>query len=200
MSELVGVAPAEPLEVARYRSVYCDAYAMDMNSVHNGLVMASFVGPVTALKSLWASLVQGQRVSLQTRDYFALWCQPDRQGTKENPIDVRYLRTIERLPDTEQAHLVFIIESATLQVRYGMTAYHLSAGPEPELDRFFALWNKAVQLPARPEWAGYLWERGRYLRGIVPCKAYGCHCWLISPELHHWAAIIRDGLRSGEID
>jgi len=194
MSKTIGsvVCPSDPVPIIGYRA-YCDAWAND----DQGLVMASFLGPITVLKSVWAHLV-GQR-SIELADGTWLWCQ-DRMLASKDKESIRYMRSIERFPGIEQAHLVLVIESATLQVRQGQKAYVLASDPfGPEMERFFAFWNRVLPLPARESWSEYMWNEAldRHLVRSLGC--YGCHGWSVNPEVEPWWEIIRDGIQHGEI-
>ena len=116
------------------------------------------------------------------------------QLTPEGNYKVRYQRASMRFAQIEQAHLVVIAEPATLHAASGHRAYLVASQVRGDLGRFFAVWNKVVSLPARPDWARYLWEAGLRRGGIKPMAAYGCCAWSIEPQSETWSEIIRRGI------
>jgi len=189
---LLGVAPAEPLAIVGHRA-FCDVWAQGEEGDNRGLVLVSFLGPYTVLQSLWAQLLAGQSVELaggiilrrQTGS-----TQPD----EPDLTPVRYHRATTRFAEIEQAHLVLVVETATLQLAAGQTGYFLAPGPQGDPERFFDYWNRIVPLPARPAWAPYLWGEGLRKGSIRPIAAYGCQCWAIDPATELWSEIIRAGI------
>ena len=194
-TDLVGVAPGAPLPVRDYRAC-CDVWALD----EDGLVLASFLGPHTVLQSVWAQLMAGQFVELDggtilRRQNTLPGAQEARSSTDpEGNYKVRYQRASVRFAQIEQAHLVVIAEPATLHAASGHRAYLVAPHMRGDLERFFAVWNKVVSLPARPDWARYLWEAGLRRSSIKPIAAYGCCAWSIEPQSETWSEIIWEGI------
>ncbi len=191
-NHIVGVAPAEPIPVGDHRA-YCDVWAQD----EDGLVLVSFLGPHTVLQALWAHLSAGHTVELAGgtllhRQNLAARAE---ETEAENAYKIRYFRTVVRFVEIGQAHLVMVAELATLQVRPGQRSYLLAAQLEGDAERFFALWNRSVPLPARESWAEYLWREGLRRGPVRPIAAYGCHAWAIEPE--PWQEIIGWGIEDG---
>ena len=196
-TNVIGVAPAEPIAVAGYRA-FCDVWVQDEDpAAASGLVLVSFLGPHTVLQALWGQLTAGQ--SLELGGGIILYRQM-RVATEDEPVSapgkVRYHRAAMRFAEIEQAHLVMVAEAATLQVTPGHISYFLSATPEGDHQRFFAFWNRTVPLPARPTWAPYLWEEGLRRRTVRTLAAYGCHGWAIEPVVETWSEIIQVGVES----
>lgn len=185
-ADTVAVSPAEPIDVMGHRAA-CDVWAKD----ENGLVLVSFLGPHTVLQALWGQLLAGQTVEL------AGGVLLHRQHGTEEESKVRYHRSVVRFADIEQAHLVLVAECATLAAAPGQREYLLASHEREDPERFFAFWNRAVSLPARREWAQFLWERGLRHGSVRPIAAYGCCAWAIEPEIEPWEAIIRGGIEDG---
>jgi len=195
-TNIIGVAPDEPIPIAGYRA-FCDAWVQDEDHTASGLVLVSFLGPHTVLQALWGQLIAGQSLELEGgtilhRQHKAAGAD---DGASASP-NVRYHRAATRFAEIEQAHLVLVAEAATLQVTPGHRSYLLAARPEGDHQRFFAFWNRTVPLPARPTWAPYLWEEGLRRRTVRPLAAYGCHGWAIEPEVELWSEIIRVGVEN----
>jgi len=190
-SQMIGVAPAEPIPVVGYRA-HCDVWALD----ENGLVLISLLGPHTVLQALWAQITAGHTVELANGTL--LHRQNEAVHTEEREDEqackIRYFRSVVRFPDIGQAHLVMVAEPATLLVRPGRRSYLLAAQGEGDPERFFALWNRSVPLPARRSWAEYLWTEGLRCGAVRIIQAYGCHAWAIEPEVEPWQEIIRWGI------
>lgn len=193
---LVVAAATEPIPVVDHRA-YCDAWAQD----DEGLVLVSFLGPHTVLQALWGHLTAGHVIELDggtlLRRQSHTACAEE-QAT-EGSYPVRYQRAAVRFPAIGQAHLVMVAEPATLLVGSGQRGYLLAASPTGDPGRFFALWNRAVPLPARETWATYLWTEGLRRGPIRPIPAYGCHTWAIEPTLEPWQDILRWGVEDGEL-
>jgi len=191
--EIVGVAPAAPIGIVGYRA-HCDAWAQDEES---SMALLSLLGPHTVLHAVWGVLIAGQVIELA--DGTTLQRQTGRnERDEDNPATpgVRYPRAVARFSDIEQAHLVMIAGTATLQVEPGQRSYLLAAGSHGDPARFFALWNRTVPIPARPTWAPYLWEEGLRHGVVRPIAAYGCHAWAVEPQADAWGEIIQRGVES----
>ena len=195
-TNLVGVAPAEPIAVVDYRA-FCDVWAQD----ESGLVLVSFLGAHTVLQSLWGQLTAGHTIELaggtilrrQNRGAYS-----DESNT-EGEYAVRYARAAVRFPGINQAHLVLVAEPATVQVAPGQIGYLLASQGEGDPARFFAIWNRVVALPARSAWATVLWREGLRRDAIKPIAAYGCYAWAIDPQVDAWKNILRWGIEDGEL-
>ena len=76
---------------------------------------------------------------------------------------------------------------ATMQAALDHWGYllQLPGGSQEHLNaRFFHLWGQVTGLPARPAWAGSLWNAGLKLELIIPIETVGCEGWRIDPR---WA-------------
>ena len=189
--EIVGVVPAAPIGIVGYRA-HCDAWAQDEE---RGMVLISLLGPPTVLQAVWGVLIAGQVIELA--DGTILHRQLDLKGAEESvarDTGSRYQRAAVRFNDIEQAHLVMIAGTATLQVEPGQRSYLLAADSHGDPERFFAFWNRAVPMPAREPWVPYLWEQGLRHGVVRPIAACGCHAWVIEPQPDAWSEIIRRGV------
>ena len=191
--ELIGVRPAAPIGIVGYRAG-CDAWAQDAES-GSGMVLVSLLGPHTVLLAVWGQLIAGQVIELNDG---TILHRP--LGLKESEESgsgttaVRYQRSVARFSDIEQAHLVMIAGTATIQVEPGQRSYLLTAGPLGDPARFFAFWNRTVPIPARRAWSPYLWSEGLNHGVVRPIAAYGSHAWAIEPQAEPWSEIIRKGV------
>ena len=176
----IAVSPSEPVLISGYRA-WCDAWAQDDEGA--GLILASFLGPHTVVQALWAILVAGQPLELADRTIL-------RRQQREDAPKTRFLKQAVRFSEIEQAHLVMVAESATLQVTPGSTGYLLGQDPT----RFFAIWNRVLPLPARGPWATFLWAEGLRLECVRPIRSYGCQAWAIEPEVETWSQILQGGI------
>ena len=189
--ELIGVAPAEPIGIVGYRA-HCDAWAQDGES---GMVLISLLGPHTVLQAVWGVLIAGQVIELS--DGTMLHRQLDLKEAQEDgtgTTGLRYQHSIARFSEIEQAHLVMIAGTATVQMEPGQRSYLLAADLHGDPARFFAFWNRTVPIPARRAWAPHLWEAGLRQGVVRPIAAYGCHAWAIEPQPETWSEIIRKGV------
>ena len=159
------------------------------------MVLISLLGPHTVLQAVWGVLIAGQVIELS--DGTTLHRQLGLKSTEEagsGTTGMRYQRSVARFSDIEQAHLVMIAGTATVQVEPGQRSYLLAGDWHGDPDRFFAFWNRTVPIPARQAWAPYLWDAGLRQGVVRPIAAYGCHAWAIEPQPEAWSEIIRKGV------
>ena len=191
--ELIGVTPAEPIGITGYRA-HCDAWAQDAES-GAGMVLISLLGPHTVLQAVWGQLIAGHVIELN--DGTTLHRQLGENRSEEcasGTAGIRYQRSVVRFSDIEQAHLVMIAGTATIQVEPGQRSYLLAADWHGNPDRFFAFWNRSVPIPARRAWAPHLWEAGLRQSVVRPIAAYGSHAWAIEPQPEAWSEIVQRGV------
>jgi hypothetical protein len=194
--KLVGVDPAEPIPVIDYRA-FCDVWAQD----ESGLVVVSFLGAHTVVKSLWGHLTAGHTIELAGGTVLRRQnrCAYSDESNPEGEYAVRYARAVVRLAGINQTHLVMVAEPATVQAAPGQIGYLLASQDDGDPARFFALWNRVVALPARSAWATYLWAEGLRHGAITPIAAYGCYVWAINPLVEPWQDILRGGIEDGAL-
>lgn len=197
MNDSIYVAPAEPVQVAGYRA-YTDVYVIDPAW---GLVMVSLLGAQTVVEAVWAHLVGNNvielanRVSLYRGDKLPIGGGED--GAVEI-LDVAYRKQSVRLKESETVHLVLQSDLARLDLaRPGVPAYLIAENENPDINRFWAFFNKITPIPAQPAWAPYLWKQGLRWELAQPVDSYGCRAWRIDPDPDIWSKIVSGGIEDG---
>ena len=178
----------KPILIAGYRAS-CDMWAYD-DQIGRGFVLVSFLGVYTVLQALWGTLIAGRVLELEDRTLLHRIPRGDK-----NEYPVRYRHNIARFPQIEQAQLVMIIESATLDLQSEQRAYLFN----PDVERFFAFWNKCLIIPAREEWASFLLKEGLRRGCVRKIPSYGCEVLAIEPDPEPWAQIILGGIEDKTI-
>jgi hypothetical protein len=188
-------------------SGWCTGWAGD----EAGTVYASFIGRKTALTAIWAAFQDNEVLKLlrpepvEGLDRPPLFKRSKIEGTKYHTLRAR-------LPDTGWQHLVLLHIQATVSNLADLDFYVLSESADPPpfgrpfdelrtalrtvLDRFWAQWNHALPLPARPEWVDILWCEGLSAGLITPCPAEAIHCWRVAADAEGWGHIIQEIVRS----
>jgi len=166
-------------------SGWCTGWAGD----EVGTVYASFIGRKTALTAIWAAFQDNEVLKLLDRP--PLFKRSKIEGTKYHTLRAR-------LPDTGWQHLVLLHTQATVNNLADLDFYVLSESADPPLDRFWAEWNHALPLPARPEWVDALWCEGLSAGLITPCPAEAIHCWRVAADAEGWGHIIQEIIPTAE--
>ncbi len=186
-----------PVQVGGYRC-RVDAYAAD----DDGFVFASLLGAVTVVEAVWAYLVVSHG-GVELANHVSLSRIPERQSLRDEDamVKTRYRKSVARLPDSEATHLLVVAETAMLPgVNPDIPAYLISDSPDGDLLRFFAIWDKLLPFPARPEWAEFLWKAGLRRNLISPLpETHGCHTWKIIPDRDTWQTIVTGGVEDGAL-
>lgn len=183
MSELLAVNP-KLVGKARYGGLetYCVGYAADGAA----LVYFSSIGPKAANRALWAALMEGG-ISVAYQNYYRL-------------RDTPYLHTQVSLPESGGDHLVILSKQASLQMEPGKDFYVLSATSMPPYQRFYALLDRALVLPLRPEWAELVWKAARGRELIEPqVRVSGCAMWLVKADVEKWTELLQTGIKAGKL-
>ena len=78
--------------------------------------------------------------------------------------------------------------------------YLLDDCQKPIPDFFIPFLAKSLEMTILPDWADFLWVRGRYGQMIEQEKnCYGKGGWLIESTPKEWAKIVEEGLKQKEI-
>jgi hypothetical protein len=160
---------------------YCVGYAVDDD--RNGLVYASLLGYPTAVRAVWAALMDGDTIEIGRQEF--------------RRLDDKYVTRTVRLPENGVDHMVILHHQATLlQLEVGQGFYVIGdTGKTPPYARFLAALDRATAAPVLPAWGPLLWENGRRNKLITPLEtAKGVKAWWVSADNDLWLALIQKGI------
>lgn len=166
---------------------YCAGYAVD-DDRYEGLVYLALIGYRTAVRAVWAALMDGDAIEIGQQRF--------------RRLDGGYISRTMRLPENGADHLVLIHHQATLpNLQAGETFYIISdTGKTPPYARFLAMLDRATAAPLLPAWGPLLWENGRRNKLITPLEtARGVKAWYVSANNELWLALLRKGIAKGKL-
>ena len=179
-------------------SATADAYARDPES--DGLWFLSMVGPQTALKAIWASLLkQPPDVAhvIRGADGMALSGGYRRCIVPHETIGT-WTTKVARLAATGGWHALVYTRMAEL--RFERDAFLLLARGEEEAPvlhhRFL---DRRSPLPLHHSWAGWLWRRGLERGEVAPLESAGIVAYRCAPDAERLRDDISDAVASGAL-
>jgi len=184
---LIGVRP-ELCGVIVHSGLH--AHCLGCVMADEGLMYLSAVGYRTAVRGIWAALMENQALELGGRERELI-----RRAAG------RYFHHTVALPDLGYDHMLLIHAQATLKgLEPGKAFCVLSESREPPLRRFALMLDKAVLAPVLPDWAGHLWKEGKRRGLITPAEnARGTHAWLVAADDEQWLELIGYGIEDQEL-
>jgi len=159
---------------------YCTGWAGD----EQGTVYASFIGRQTAVTGIWAAFQDHEVLSIMDAELRKL----EVEGAKYHTLKTR-------LPESGWMHLVLLHTQATVYNLPDEDFYVID--DDRRLQRFWAMWNRALPLPASPEWTARLWDLGRSYGLIYQLPAQGVQCWKVEADHDAWLRILQIIIRGG---
>ena len=162
-------------------SATADAFARDPDSQE--LWFLSMVGPQTALKAIWASLlkqppeaahlIRGADGGELTGDYLRCSIPHQTIGT--------WTTKISRLPTTGGWHAMVYTRLAEFTFeREDFLLLARSGDEAPALHHRFL--DRRSSLPLHHSWASWLWRRGLRNGEIAPLQSSGIWAWVCNPN------------------
>jgi hypothetical protein len=162
---------------------------------HADTVYLNLAGPVTAVESVWARLVEGSTVLMRDRDGKGLFIRHSGLPGGETP----YLRFQRRIPGLQIDHLILLdrrfaqVEPAEVGLAFLFDAPALPL-------KLAAQVREWVKLPVFPGWAERLAEIGRLARLVRPLPTLGEQgVYLIDLDRTRWEAQITLRVERGEL-
>lgn len=158
-------------------SAYAEAFARDREPDGSGyrLWLVSLVGGTTAVRAIWANLLQGELATIRRDDEPLGWNhQLPRDG-------IRWHAYQAALPAEGATHLLLLPDRASC------TADHADFLLVPrEQDDVAMLHYRSIQrrlrLPLQPAWGDWLWQRARDYGEAVELEGFGCHAYRCQPN------------------
>lgn len=153
------------------------------------VIYLSMVGYRTANKALWAALMES-RNALQIGSKVLARRMPG-----------QYLHDEKPLPDIGMANMILLHHQASvLHNEPNMEFYVLCDVQHTAIEeRFFAMLNRAVSLPMRPEWTHFMMDWGSRNGVINPIRGKGITGFSVNPDADYWMACIKEGIRKGKL-
>ncbi|CAG0945046.1 hypothetical protein ANRL1_02080 [Anaerolineae bacterium] len=187
MSDLVGVKP-ELIGSVSFGGLraYGLGYAVDPDT--EGTIYLSMVGYRTAVRGVWAALMDNRAVELSNQVLRRA------EGT--------YVSKTIQLPESGLDHMVILYhQAALLQLEAGQAFYVLNENDAPPIDRFIAMLDRATAVPLLKTWGSGLWRQGIKTQLIEPlADTRGVEGWRISADSELWLALIEKSIQRGALN
>ena len=187
MSDLVGVKP-ELIGSVSFGGLraYGLGYAVDTDT--EGTIYLSMVGYRTAVRGVWAALMDNRAVELSSQVL--------------RRAEGAYVSKTVQLPESGLDHMVLLHHQAVvLQLEAGQVFYVLNKNDVPPIERFIAMLDRATAVPLLTHWGAELWKQGIKTQLIEPlADTRGVEGWRISADSELWLALIEKSIQRGALD
>jgi hypothetical protein len=186
MPNLIGVAP-ELIGSVSFGGLraYGLGYAVDSDT--EGTVYLSMVGYRTAVRGVWAALMDNRAIELSNQVL--------------RRAEGVYISKTVQLPESGLDHMVLLHhQAAVLQLEAGQAFYVLNESDQPPIERFIAMLDRATAVPLLNTWGADLWKQGMKNQLIEPlADTRGVEGWRVSADSELWLALIEKGIQRGTL-
>ncbi len=186
MSDLLGVTP-ELIGSVSFGGLraYGLGYAVDSDT--EGTIYLSMVGYRTAVRGVWAALMENRAIELSNQVL--------------RRAEGAYLSKTVQLPESGLDHMVLMHHQASIpHLGAGQRFYVLNGTDAPPVERFIAMLDRATAVPLQKVWARELWNRGQKNRLIEPlADTRGVQGWRVTADSELWLALIQEGIAAGQL-
>lgn len=186
MPDLVGVSP-ELIGSVSFGGLraYGLGYAVDPDT--EGAIYLSFVGYRTAVRGVWAALMDNCAIELSNQVL--------------RRVEGAYLSRTVQLPESGLDHMVLLHHQAAIpQLEAGQPFYVLNDTNTPPVERFIGMLDHATAVPLLKTWGAELWKKGLKDKLIEPLSdTRGVEGWRVSADSELWLALIEKGIRRGAL-
>lgn len=160
-------------------------YAVDPDT--EGTIYLSLVGYRTAVRGVWAALMDNHAVELREQLF--------------RRAEGAYLSKTVQLPESGLDHMVLLHHQAAIQqLEAGQTFYVLNENNTPPIERFIAMLDRATAAPLIASWGATLWKQGIKKKLIEPLSdTRGITAWRVSADSELWLALIEKGIARGTL-
>jgi hypothetical protein len=187
MSDFVGVKP-ELIGSVSFGGLraYGLGYAVDSDT--EGTIYLSMVGYRTAVRGVWAALMDNRAVELSSQVL--------------RRAEGAYVSKTVQLPESGLDHMVLLHhQAAVLQLEAGQSFYVLNENDAPPIERFIAMLDRATAVPLLMNWGAELWKQGIKTQLIEPlADTRGVEGWRISADSELWLALIEKSIQRGVLN
>jgi len=187
MPNLIGVAP-ELIGSVSFGGLRAFGLGYAVDSDTEGTVYLSMVGYRTAVRGVWAALMDNRAVEISNQVLRRA------EGT--------YVSKTVQLPESGLDHMVLLHhQAALLQLEAGQAFYVLNENDQPPIERFIAMLDRATAVPLLNIWGADLWKQGTKNQLIEPlADTRGVEGWRVSADSELWLALIEKGIRRGTLN
>ncbi len=187
MPDLVGVAPEliGSISFGGLRA-YGLGYAVDSNT--EGTIYLSMVGYRTAVRGVWAALMDNRAIELSSQVL--------------RRAEGAYVSKTVQLPESGLDHMVLLHhQAAILQLEAGQSFYLLNENDVPPIERFVAMLDRATAVPLLTNWGAELWKQGIKTQLVEPlADTRGVEGWRVNADSELWLALIEKGIQRGTLN
>ena len=184
MADVFGVSP-ELIGSVSFGGLraYGLGYAVDPDA--EGTIYLSLVGYRTAVRGVWAALMDNRAVELSNQVLRRA------EGT--------YVSKTVQLPESGLDHMALLHHQAAIpHLEPGQSFYVLNDNDTPPIERFVAMLDRATAVPLLPTWGAELWKQGVKNKLIDPlADTRGVEGWRVSADSELWLALIEKGIQRG---
>jgi hypothetical protein len=160
-------------------------YAVDSET--GGTIYLSLVGYRTAVRAVWAALMDNRGLELANQEL--------------RRAEGAYVSKRVQLPESGLDHMILLHHQAALpQLEPGESFYLLNGSDDPPIERFSAMLDRATAVPLLSSWGGELWKRGVKNKLIEPlAETRGVEAWRVSADSDMWLGLVGLGIRTGAL-
>lgn len=187
MSQLLGVSP-ELIGSVSFGGLRAYGLGYAVDSETEGTVYLSMVGYRTAVRGVWAALMDNRAIELSNQVL--------------RRADGPYLSKTVPLPESGLDHMVLLHhQAAILHIEAAQPFYVLNNAGTLPIDRFVAMLDRATAVPLLTSWGTELWKQGQENKLIEPlADTRGIEAWRVSADSELWLAMIERGIQCGALN
>ncbi len=190
MTDFVGVSPQliGAISFGGLRA-YGLGYAVDSNC--DGTIYLSLVGYRTAVRGIWAALMDNSAIEIGDQLFRRL------EGS--------YLTKTVQLPESGLDHMVILHHQAAItHLEAGCEFYVINESDDCAngklLERFVTMLDRATVVPLIHTWASELWSEGIASELIQPLMdTRGVAAWRVSADSDAWLVLVDRGIRKRKL-
>ena len=184
MADVFGVSP-ELIGSVSFGGLRAYGLGYDVDPDAEGTIYLSLVGYRTAVRGVWAALMDNRAVELSNQVLRRA------EGT--------YVSKTVQLPESGLDHMALLHHPAAIpHLEPGQSFYVLNDNDTPPIERFVAMLDRATAVPLLPTWGAELWKQGVKNKLIDPlADTRGVEGWRVSADSELWLALIEKGIQRG---
>lgn len=172
-------------------AAHLEAFAREPESGGYRFWTLSLVGGATAVRAVWANLIEGQLATIRRADQALGWNHRLPRG------GIRWQSYQAPLPAAGALHLLALPDRAAC---VGATPdFVLLVRPQDDVGAlFYRYLHRRVRLPLHPSWAGPLWRRAQAAGEVVELEGFGCRAFRCQPDEEQLAASVSAAVAAGD--
>jgi hypothetical protein len=175
-------------------SAYLEAFArqQDPNGPGYRLWLVSLLGGATAVRAIWANLLDGELANIRRDDEPLGW-------NHALPRDsIRWHAHQVALPSEGALHLLLVPDRALAASTH--TDFLLVPRPQDDVaDLHYRFLQRRLRLPLHVAWARWLWQQAIDADEAIQLDGFGCQVFYCRPDEDRLARDLSAGVASGEL-